>query len=62
MRGYGRGDLTETEQVRRRLYCLHLALIMIIETVYRGHTHRLQYDWARGQLTDVMALLGHSPR
>jgi aminoglycoside phosphotransferase (APT) family kinase protein len=62
MRGYGQGDLTETEQVRRRLYCLHLALIMIIETVYRGHTHRRQYDWARGQLTDVMALLGRSPR
>jgi aminoglycoside phosphotransferase (APT) family kinase protein len=62
LRGYGRGDLTETEQVRRRLYCLHLALIMVIETVYRGHTHRLQYDWARGQLTEVMALLGRSPR
>lgn len=60
MRGYGRGDLTETEQVRRRLYCLHLVLIMIIETVYRGHTHRREYDWARGQLTDVMALLGRS--
>lgn len=61
MRGYGRGDLTETEQVRRRLYCLHLALIMVIETVYRGHTHRRQYDWARDQLADVMALLGRSP-
>jgi aminoglycoside phosphotransferase (APT) family kinase protein len=62
LRGYGRGDLTETEQVRRRLYCLHLALIMVIETVYRGHNHRLHYDWARGQLSDAMALLGCSPR
>jgi aminoglycoside phosphotransferase (APT) family kinase protein len=61
MRGYGRGDLTGTEQVRRRLYCLHLALIMVIETVYRGHTDRRQYDWARRQLTDIMALLGRSP-
>jgi aminoglycoside phosphotransferase (APT) family kinase protein len=60
MRGYGRCELTDTEQVRRRLYCLHLALIMIVETVYRGHTDRRQYEWARGQLTDVMALLGHS--
>jgi hypothetical protein len=34
---------------------------MVIETVYRGHTHRRQYDWARGQLTDVMALLGRLP-
>lgn len=58
MRGYGRGELTETEQARRRLYCLHLALIMVIETVYRGHTDSRQYDWARGQLTEVMALLG----
>jgi aminoglycoside phosphotransferase (APT) family kinase protein len=58
MRGYGRGGLTETEHVRRRLYCLHLALVMVIETVYRGVTDSRQYDWARGQLTDVMALLG----
>jgi hypothetical protein len=39
---------------------LGAALIMVSETVYRGHTNRLEYDWARGQLTDVMALLGHS--
>jgi hypothetical protein len=44
--------------VRRRLYCLHLMLIMTIETVCRGHTDTRQYDWARGQLTDVMALFG----
>jgi len=61
MRGYGQGQLTESEQARRRLYCLHLALIMVIETVYRGHTHRREYDWARVQLTDVMALLGRRP-
>jgi aminoglycoside phosphotransferase (APT) family kinase protein len=62
MRGYGRGALTETEQVRRRLYCLHLALVMVIETVFRGHTDRRQYDWARAQLTAVMALLGAPSR
>jgi hypothetical protein len=33
-------------------------LIMTIETVYRGHADTRQYDWARGQLTDVMALFG----
>jgi aminoglycoside phosphotransferase (APT) family kinase protein len=59
-RGYGRGELTETEHVRRRLYNLYLALIMVIETVYRGHTDRGQYDWARGRVTDAMALLGRS--
>jgi aminoglycoside phosphotransferase (APT) family kinase protein len=58
MRGYRRAELTETEQVQRRLYNLHLAPIMVIETVYRGHTDPRQYDWARGQLTDSMALLG----
>jgi aminoglycoside phosphotransferase (APT) family kinase protein len=57
-RGYGLSALTETEQTRRRLYCLHLMLIMVIETVYRGHGDTRQYDWARGQLADVMALLG----
>jgi aminoglycoside phosphotransferase (APT) family kinase protein len=62
MRGYGRRELTETEQVRRRLYCLHLVLVMVIETVYRGHADTAQYDWARGQLTDIMALLGHPSR
>jgi aminoglycoside phosphotransferase (APT) family kinase protein len=62
MRGYGRGELTPTEQIRRRLYCLHLTLIMVIETVYRGHTDPWEYDWARGHLSDVMALLGHPSR
>ena len=58
LRGYGRGPLTEAEQVRRRLYCLHLTLIMVIETVYRGHTDPAAYDWARAQLTETMALFG----
>ncbi len=58
MRGYGKGELTETEQVRRRLYSLHLVLVMVIETVYRGHADTKQYDWARHQLNAVMDLLG----
>jgi aminoglycoside phosphotransferase (APT) family kinase protein len=62
MRGYGRAELTETEQVRRRLYSLHLILVMVIETVYRGHADPRQYRWARSQLTDVMALFGRSSR
>jgi hypothetical protein len=36
-------------------------LTMTIETVYRGHTDTRQYDWARSQLTDVMALFGLVP-
>ncbi|MBX9395348.1 aminoglycoside phosphotransferase family protein [Streptomyces sp. TRM72054] len=62
MRGYGHRPLTETEAVRRRLYCLHLMLIMVIETVYRRYTDTQQYDWAREQLTEVMALLGRTGR
>ncbi|MEU8795899.1 aminoglycoside phosphotransferase family protein [Streptomyces sp. NPDC048643] len=62
MRGYGHPPLSETETVRRRLYCLHLMLIMVIETVYRGHLETSQYDWARDQLTGVMALLGRTGR
>lgn len=57
MRGYGWTELTENEQLRRRLYCLHLMLIMVIETVYRGHTDTDQYDWARPQLDEIMRLL-----
>jgi Phosphotransferase enzyme family len=58
LRGYGRGLLTGTEQARRRLYCLHQALIMVIESVYRGQGSPGQRDWARSQLTEVMTLLG----
>jgi hypothetical protein len=48
--------------VRRRLYCLHLLLVMVIETVYRGHTDTTQYDLARERLPEVMAQLGHTRR
>lgn len=61
MRGYGHGELTESEQVRRRLYNLYLMLVMVIETVYRGHTDSTQYDWARERLVEAMALLGRRP-
>src|SRR5262249_9675869 len=58
MRGYGKRELSEPEQIRRRLYSLRLVLIMVIETVYRGHTDAARYDWARVRLNEVMALLG----
>ncbi len=58
MRGYGHQDLTETERLCRCLYCLHLTLIMTIETVYRGHTDPAHYTWARAQLAAAMGLLG----
>jgi aminoglycoside phosphotransferase (APT) family kinase protein len=60
MRGYGQDELTRTEQLRRKLYCLHLMLVMVIETVYRAHADRAQYNWARRQLDEIMALLGQA--
>lgn len=62
-RGYGRDarDFTAAERQRRRLYDLHLILIMVIETVYRGHTDpAAQYDRARVRLDGVLAGFGHA--
>lgn len=58
--GYGREALTEEELVRRRLYNLHLFLIMVIETYYRGHTTTDQLDLAKPLLDKAMAELGHT--
>ena len=58
LRGYGRGPLTGPERTRRCLYTVHLMLIMVIETVYRGHTDAGPYTWARERLTEAMALFG----
>ena len=58
LRGYGKTEFTAVEQTRRRLYCVHLILIMVIETLYRGHTDAKQYDWAREQLDEVMVQFG----
>jgi aminoglycoside phosphotransferase (APT) family kinase protein len=57
-RGYGWSPSTGMEHARRRLYNLHLILIMVIETVYRGHTEPTQYDEARTRLLDLLAALG----
>ena len=62
VRGYRHDELTGTERTRRRLYCLHLVLITVIETVYRGHTDTVQYDWGRARLTEIMALFGRRAR
>ncbi|MEU6148230.1 aminoglycoside phosphotransferase family protein [Streptomyces sp. NPDC047081] len=62
LRGYGHGNLTPSQQVRRSLYGLYLTLIMVIETVYRAHTDTRQYDWARTRLDEAMALLGQTHR
>lgn len=58
LEGYGRGPLSDAEAARRRLYDLHLFLIMVIETVYRGHTTTDQLDMARPLLDNAMEALG----
>ncbi|MDT0267383.1 aminoglycoside phosphotransferase family protein [Streptomyces sp. DSM 44915] len=60
MRGYGHPPLTPTEQTRRRLYCLYLVLVLVVETVYREHEGTATYDWARTQLDHAMALFGRT--
>ena len=53
--GYGIGSLTPTQLVRRRLYTLHLLVVMTIETVYREHESPAQYDFARAALAELVA-------
>jgi aminoglycoside phosphotransferase (APT) family kinase protein len=53
--GYGRTPTTPAEVTRRRLYSLHMLLVMVIETVYRGHAEPGQYDWARARLAELVA-------
>ncbi|MGW2555836.1 phosphotransferase family protein [Streptomyces sp. NPDC001635] len=53
--GYGLGELSPSQRKRRLLYSLHLAVVMIVETVFRGHTDPTTYDFARTQLDLLMA-------
>jgi aminoglycoside phosphotransferase (APT) family kinase protein len=57
MRGYGHAPLTPSEQIRRRLYGLYLALIMVIETEYRVMTDPAHLEWVRARLDEAVALL-----
>ncbi|WP_347344384.1 phosphotransferase [Microbacterium sp.] len=60
MAGFGLTALTPAQRTRRRLYSLYLALIMVVETKYRGHTDTEIYDLGRRELDAVMAALGHA--
>ncbi|MDY7090604.1 MAG: aminoglycoside phosphotransferase family protein [Actinomycetota bacterium] len=56
LRGYGKLALTPGEQARRRLYNLHLTLVMLIETAYRGMTGPEHLAWVRSRFTEALAL------
>ncbi|MET7989161.1 aminoglycoside phosphotransferase family protein [Streptomyces sp. NPDC005281] len=60
MSGYGLAELSPSQRLRRRLYSLHLAVIMIVETRFRGHTDTTTYDFARTQLDRLMAQFGRT--
>jgi len=51
-------DLTPAQRTRRRLYSLYLAVTMIVETKYRGHTDTEVYDLGRECLDALMAQFG----
>ncbi len=57
MEGFGITELTENERTRRRLYSLALALVMLVETKYRGTEEEL-YAFGREHLDTLMAALG----
>jgi len=61
MVGFRIDTLTEMQRTRRRLYSLYLALIMIVETKFRGHTDTEVYDWARRELDALMTAFGRVP-
>ncbi|MEO3944927.1 aminoglycoside phosphotransferase family protein [Gorillibacterium sp. CAU 1737] len=56
-RGYGKLHLTETEQIRRELYDLHLDLVQYIECTYRGYQNKGHIEWARANLANTFELL-----
>ncbi|WP_353809013.1 phosphotransferase family protein [Agromyces sp. SYSU T00194] len=58
MAGFGIDRLTPDERTRRRLYSLYLALIMVVETKYRGHTDTQVYDFGRRELDALMGRFG----
>lgn len=51
--------LTESQRTRRRLYSLHLAVIMVVETEYRKPDEWV-YGWARAQVDLLMAQFGRT--
>lgn len=60
MAGFGIDDLSAAQRVRRRLYSLYLAVIMTVETRFRGHTDTVVYDLGRREIDALMAAFGRS--
>ena len=56
-RGYGAGALSARQRARRRLYSLHLMLVMMIEPSYRGLQDPQQYRWVRARFRDLISTI-----
>lgn len=57
MRGMGITKLNGPQKIRRSLYSLYLALVMAVETKYRGHADTEVPDFAKTNLSTMMATL-----
>lgn len=59
-KGYGKTEFTESERARRQLYTLHLAIIMVVESEYRGFDEPDHLAFVNNNLDDMMARFGHT--
>jgi len=57
MRGYGKTEFTPTEDQRRQLYSLHLALVMNVECYYRNYDTNDIFNFSKGYLANCMEWL-----
>lgn len=55
MEGYGHPELSTTDVTRRRLYQIHLCLVLTIETAYREYEDPNHFEWARNLLAESLA-------
>jgi len=57
LQGYGKISFSNDEIIRRRLYNIHLYLIMVIECAYRSYADDSQYNWAKEMLKKEINML-----
>jgi aminoglycoside phosphotransferase (APT) family kinase protein len=57
MRGYGKTEFTPTEEQRRQLYSLHLALVMNVECYYRNYDTDDIFNFSKGYIETTMKWL-----
>lgn len=58
-RGYGIGELTQTQKIRVNWYDLYLFLINALECDYRHYEGREMYDWAKQKIVETIKVLSN---